>query len=216
MASKRYPSISKKATWLKGVSYLEKKDRVLRRLIAKTGRLDVLSESKKYLEEDHYASLVKSIIYQQISTSAGRSIIRKLTEEFGGRLPAPAEFLRANPNKVKKSGVSPQKYSYLKDLCQRIMDGRLELKRFVRMDDEDIINELDLVRGIGRWTAEMYLIGTLRRTDVLPADDLGLKKAVQKAYSLDSLPDKKKLLAIAEKWRPYRTIATIYMWRSLD
>ena len=216
MQANKYPAISDKRTWSAGVSFLKKNDKTMRKIIERLGGEDTWAISMKYLEKDHYVSLVSSIIYQQISTSAGDSILRRLRKAYNGRMPSPKVFLGAKEKKIREAGVSPQKYRYLKDLCQRIENGRLEPGRFYKMDNEDIINELDEVKGIGRWTAEMYLIRTLGRADVLPVDDLGLRKAIQSAYHLQEQPKKERILRIAQRWRPYRTIATIFLWRSMN
>ena len=212
----KYKSIADKTVWLAGVRHLSKNDAVLKKLIKKMGTEKVWENAKEWWEPDHYGSLVKSIIFQQISGSAGDSILNRFKFLYNGKLPSPKVFLKTKERAVRSAGISPQKYSYLKDLCERILDGRLELKKFEKMDDPKIIEELDEVRGVGRWTAEMYLIGTLRRTDVFPVDDLGIRKAAQKAYKMRKLPDAGKLLKLSEGWRPYRTIASIYLWNSMD
>ncbi len=212
----KYKSIADKTVWLAGVRHLSKNDAVLKKLIKKMGTEKVWENAKEWWEPDHYGSLVKSIIFQQISGSAGDSILNRFKFLYNGKLPSPKVFLKTKERAVRSAGISPQKYSYLKDLCERILDGRLELKKFEKMDDSRIIEELDEVRGIGRWTAEMYLIGTLHRTDVFPVDDLGIRKAAQKVYKMQKLPDASKLLKLSEGWRPYRTIASIYLWNSMD
>jgi DNA-3-methyladenine glycosylase II len=211
-----YKSISDKVVWRAGIKHLSKNDKILKKIIKKSGGLEIWREAKKWWEPDHYGSIVRSIIFQQISGSAGNSILKRFKSLYGGKFPSPKQFLKTEGKKVRDAGISPQKYSYLKDLCERIEDGRLEMNKFQKMDDEDIIKELDEVKGIGRWTAEMYLIGTLRRIDVLPVDDLGIRKAVQKAYKLKRLPDREKLIWIARKWSPYKTVASIYLWTSMD
>lgn len=209
-------TLGQEKVWKAGTKYLSSKDKVLKRIIKKAGISSVWEDAKKWWEPDYYESIVRSIIFQQISGSAGRSILKRFKTVYNGRLPTPKEFLKTDKRTVRKAGISPQKYSYLKDLCERITDGRLELKKFNDMPDEEIINELDEVRGIGRWTVEMYLIGTLRRVDVLPVDDLGIQKAIQKAYRLRRPPDKDKLGELSKRWSPYRTIASIYLWQSND
>jgi DNA-3-methyladenine glycosylase II len=165
---------------------------------------------------DSYESLISAIIYQQISGSAGDSIEKKFKSLYNGKMPSPKKFLETPENKVRSAGISPQKYSYLKDLCTRIIDGRLELKKFDSMEDEDIIEELDEVRGIGRWTAEMFLMFSLGRTNIVPRDDLGIKKAIKNTYCLRDYPTGSKFSELAEKWAPYGTIASLYLWRSTD
>ena len=203
-------SIADSRTWKAGVAHLKKKDKTLARLIAKQ------KIPKIELWDDYYESLMQSIVYQQISGKAGDAIIKKFKALYGGKLPTPKRFLATKEKKVRAAGISPQKYSYLLDLCTRIEDGRLELKKFDKMDNERIIEELDEVRGIGRWTAEMFLMFSLGRTDVFPMDDLGIRKAMQHAYGLRALPDKKKMAELSREWKPYGTIASLYLWRSKD
>ena len=206
-----FKTISDKRVWNEGVRHLKKNDRTLAKLI----------ECNKNMRDmvwhpDHYGAIVQSIIFQQISGAAGDSILRKFKALYRGRLPKPSQFLSTPERTVRSAGISPQKYSYLLDLCKRIEDGRLELKKFKSMPNEEIIEELDEVRGIGRWTAEMFLMFSLNRPDVVPFDDLGLQKAVQRAYKLRSRPSKKRFAKISKPWQPYGTIASLYLWRSMD
>jgi DNA-3-methyladenine glycosylase II len=122
--------------------------------------------------------------------------------------------LNTKKRALRAAGLSPQKISYIKDLSRRIVSGRLDLETVGRAEDEEVIRELDEVRGIGRWTAEMFLIFALRRVDVLPFDDLGVQKAIQKLYRLRKLPSKERMEKLKAMWRPYCTIATLYLWRS--
>ncbi|MDE1865277.1 MAG: DNA-3-methyladenine glycosylase 2 family protein [Candidatus Micrarchaeota archaeon] len=202
--------ISDPSVWNAGVRHLSKGDRTMSRLIR------ALPARKMTLHANHFGSLVTAIIFQQISGSAGDSIMRRFKSIYGGKVPTPRVFLATEESKVRGAGVSPQKYSYLKDLSERIEDGRLELRRFWEMPDSEVAAELDEVRGIGRWTAEMFLIFTLGRKDVLPVDDLGLRKALMRAYRLRTLPSEKRFRGIAKSWHPYCTIASLYLWQSLD
>lgn len=192
------------------MAHLSRKDRVIARLIKKLGVINVNWGG------DSYESLMSAIIYQQISGAAGDSIERRFKALYNNRMPSPKRFLATPWKKVRAAGISPQKYSYIVDLCTRIRDGRLELSKFDVMDDEDIIEELDEVKGIGRWTAEMFLMFSLGRTDIVPRDDLGIKKAIKRAYGLREYPTKRKFSELAERWRPYGTIASLYLWRSSD
>ena len=205
-----YDLISDKKVWRKAKAHLKKSDGTMAKLVSR------LPKEGRTLSKNHFESLVTAIIYQQISGSAGDSIFRKFKGLYGGKTPTPKVFLSTKEAVVRKAGISPQKYSYLKDLSERIEDGRLELKKFHDMDDAAVVEELDEVRGIGRWTAEMFLMFTLGRSDVLPVDDLGLKKGLMKAYSLKKMPDEAKFRKMAEKWHPYCTIASLCLWRSLD
>jgi DNA-3-methyladenine glycosylase II len=205
-----YPSIGDRLVWTKGIRHLKKNDKVLAKIIIK-----VKMEERK-LNDDYLEAIVESIIYQQISGKAGDAILKKFKALYKDALPSPKQFLATSEDKVRKAGISPQKYSYLKDLYGRVQSGKLELRKFKIMESEKIIAELDEVRGIGRWTAEMFLISSLGRTDVIPMDDLGIRKGIQKAYRLKKLPEKKQIIKLTKNWQPYGTIASIYMWRSLD
>ncbi len=206
----RIKTIYDKKVWSAGMRHISKKDKVIAALIKRLGAIKVNWGG------DSYESLISAIIYQQISGAAGDSIERRFKALYNNRMPSPKRFLATPEKKVRAAGISPQKYSYLVDLCTRINDGRLEMSKFGRMDDEDIIEELDEVRGIGRWTAEMFLMFSLGRVNVVPRDDLGIKKAIKKAYKLKDYPTGSKFSELAEKWEPYGTIASLYLWRSTD
>jgi DNA-3-methyladenine glycosylase II len=175
-----------------------------------------LQMKRRTLNKNHFEALITAIIFQQISGSAGASILKKFKALYGGKVPTPKIFLLTKEKLVRGAGISPQKYSYLTDLSERIEDGRLELTKFYKMDDAKVVEELDEVRGIGRWTAEMFLMFTLGRTDVLPVDDLGLKKGLMKAYKLKKVPNEATFRKLAKKWHPYCTLASLYLWRILD
>ncbi len=207
---RKIKTIRDKAVWRKGMRHLSKSDKVLKKIIK---RLKVIKVDPP---DDYYEHIVGSIIYQQISGAAGDSILRKFRALYNNRLPSPKRFLATPEKKVRAAGVSPQKYSYLVDLCTRIKDGRLELSKFEKMDDEDIIEELDEVRGIGRWTAEMFLMFSLGRIDIVPRDDLGIKRAIKIAYKLKDYPSGSEFSELAERWKPYGTIASLYLWMSVD
>ncbi len=205
-----FPSIYNRNVWIKAMSHLSRQDNVMRLLIKDLGVIKVTWGG------DSYESLISAIIYQQISGSAGDSIEKRFKALYKGKMPSPKKFIETPEKKVRKAGISPQKYSYLKDLCTRIIDGRLEMNKFSAMEDEDIIEELDEVRGIGRWTAEMFLMFSLGRTNIVPRDDLGIKKAIKKMYNLNDYPTNSKFSELAEKWAPYGTVASLYLWRSTD
>ena len=161
-----------------------------------------------------FAYLSRAILAQQISGAAARSIARRITNRFGWPW-RPEQMLQASDAELRAFGLSRQKAGYLRDLAAHTRDG-LPLGRLSRLSDERVIEELTVVKGIGRWTAEMYLMFRLGRGDVLPVDDLGIRSAMRRAYGMRALPKKERMRRIAEAWRPYRSVACFYLWRSLD
>lgn len=197
-------------TWRSGIAHLKKNDRILARLIDRAGPI------KFQPDEDHYEALVGSIIYQQLAGNAARAILNRFKAIYGGRIPTPEEYLATRTAKLRCSGLSPQKISYIRDLCKRLRNKTLDLEKLSGLPDEEAIRELDEVRGIGRWTAEMFLLFMLGRTDVLPVDDLGVRKAAQRVYKLRKPPKKEKFDQLAKQWHPYSSIATLYLWKSME
>jgi DNA-3-methyladenine glycosylase II len=187
---------------------------VLRRLIDEGGPIDPATD-RRGSRPDAYEALVRAIVGQQLSTKAAASIWEKLQGAFGGRIPSPAELLAADEATVRGAGLSRAKVGFLRDLATRIEQGELDLERLPELADEDVTAALIEVHGIGRWTAEMFLIFNLGRPDVVSTGDLGIRRAVQIAYGLDELPAPVELERIAEPWRPHRTLACLYLWRSL-
>jgi DNA-3-methyladenine glycosylase II len=166
---------------------------------------------------DHYGALVRAIVGQQLSTKAARSIYLRLTERFDGRTPTPEQVLADEPEELRAAaGLSRAKVGYLRSLAEHVISGELELERLDELDDETVTAELVAVKGLGIWTAHMFLMFHLQRPDVLPVGDLGIRRAIERAYDLDDLPDAATIERIAEPWRPYRTLACRYLWRSLD
>lgn len=189
-------------------------DPALRRVIGRIG------PPKIARHRDRFGALVRAIVYQQLSGKAAGTIHRRFVEACAdgrrtGRGPRPEEILGTSPSALRSAGLSRQKIAYLKDLAGRTLNGRLPLDRLGRMDDEDVIRTLTEVKGIGRWTAEMFLIFSLGRPDVWPVDDLGLRKGVMKAYRLREIPSPRALVARGDRFRPYRSYATWYFWQSL-
>ena len=166
---------------------------------------------------DHYGALVRAIVGQQLSTKAATAIYGRLTERFGGRNPTPAEVLADDPEELRTAaGLSHAKVKYLRSLAQHIEDGELDLDRMDKLSDEDVSAELIKVKGLGNWSIDMFLMFHLRRPDVLPVGDLGIRQAFQHVYGLEELPGPTEMERIAEPWRPYRTLASRYLWASLD
>jgi len=167
--------------------------------------------------DDHYGALVRSIVGQQLSVAAAKAIYGRLLERFGGRPPTPQEVLAQDEEELRAAaGLSRAKVGFLRSLAEHVVAGELELDRVARLADAEIVAELCTVRGIGEWSAHMFLMFQLERPDVLAVGDLGVRRAAQLAYGLPSLPKADDLRALAEPWRPHRTLACRYLWRSLD
>ncbi len=203
-------SLSNPKVFKRGYDHVRKRDPLLAKVLEKHGPLEFRAEG------DLFEALVESILSQQLASPAATSIIRKVRAIYpGGRLEAGAVY-RTPTRKLRAAGVSPQKLTYLKDLSRRVSRGSIDLESLREMEDEEIIRILDEVKGIGPWTVQMLLIFTLGRTDVFPLDDLGVKKGVQSVYSLAERPKKVEMERIAESWHPYRTVASLYLWRHKD
>jgi DNA-3-methyladenine glycosylase II len=167
-------------------------------------------------KDDHYGALVRTIAGQQLSVLAARAIYGRLTDRFDGRPPTPIEILEDEPEELRAAaGLSRAKVSYLRSLAEHTLSGELELERLDELDDERVIEELTAVKGIGLWSAQMFLMFHLDRPDVLPVGDLGIRRAIELAYGLDALPEPLAMEKIAAPWRPHRTLACRYLWRSL-
>lgn len=193
---------------MKPISVL-KKDPVLYQVIKNVG------DYKIRKTKNPYESLVEAIITQQLSGAAAKSISRKFRQIYFNKFPKPIDVVKTPKRILRKSGLSNMKADYIKDLSKRIVSEKIDLESLSKLSDEEIISKLVEVRGIGRWTAEMFLIFSLGRLDVLPIGDLGLQKGIQKLYEFEKLPSRKQIEEVASKWRPYRTIATWYVWKSL-
>jgi DNA-3-methyladenine glycosylase II len=194
---------------------LRASDPVMRRLVDEHGPLDE-EERRRGRPLEPYGALVRSIVGQQLSTKAARSIYERLTALFDGRTPTPPELLAADPEDVRSVGLSRPKVAYLRSLAEHVESGELELARLSELPDEEVTEQLTAVKGLGQWTADMFLIFHLGRPDVLPVGDLGVRRAVERAYGLPDLPDAAQLTEIGEPWRPHRSLASLYLWRSLD
>jgi DNA-3-methyladenine glycosylase II len=168
-------------------------------------------------KDDHYGTLVRAIVGQQLSSKAAYAINMRVLERFGGRPPRPQEILDADPEEFRAAvGLSRAKVGFLRSLAEHVVSGELELHRMDRLSDEDVIAELCAVKGIGEWTAHMFLIFHLERPDVLAVGDLGIRAAMARAYGLPELPFAAEMQRIAEPWRPHRSTACRFLWRSLD
>jgi DNA-3-methyladenine glycosylase II len=190
-------------------------DPVMAGIVRDVGPLDS-EHRRRGRPADAYGALVRTIVGQQLSTTAARTIYARLSALFGDRAPEPEEILTADEKALRAAGLSRSKISYLKDLAGRVVAGELDLASLDALPDEAVSDVITSVRGLGRWSADMFLIFHLGRPDVLPVGDLGIRRAVERAYGLDELPDAKTLNDIAASWRPRRTLACLYLWESLD
>jgi len=194
--------------WNDAAGELARRDPVLKILIR--------NNDGPYLESrsDAFTTLARSIIGEQISVQAAESVWQKLLESVGAL--GPAAIVRMDPSKLRACGLSSKKSHYLIDLAEHFLDGSLAQQQWSENDDEQLIAELTKVKGIGRWTAEMFLIFFMMRPDILPADDIGLQRAMSLHYNNGKPLSKLKIRQIAIEWQPWRTVATWYLWRSLD
>jgi DNA-3-methyladenine glycosylase II len=199
----------------KAVGTLRAADEVMARLIDEHGAL-VRADLKNERPGDAYGALLRSIVGQQLSTKAARTIYGRMLELFDGHAPTPVQLLAASPDDIRAAGLSRPKINYLRDLARHVLDGELELERLDQLPDEEVIEQLTAVKGIGDWSAHMFLMFHLGRPDVLPVGDQGIRNAIKTQYRLRKLPDAKRMEKIARPWRPYRTLACLYLWSSLD
>ena len=190
-------------------------DKKLAKLMKRLGPIEA-ERDRRRSREDPYEALARAICGQQLSTKAAATIWGRIEELFGGKTPKPKDVIAADPQELRDAGLSWSKVSYFRDLAERVLDGDLDLKRLPEHSDEEIIEELTAIKGIGIWTAEMFLIFHLGRPDVLSTGDLGIRKGAQLAYGLEEMPAPAELEQMGEAWRPHRTIACLYLWRSLD
>jgi DNA-3-methyladenine glycosylase II len=195
---------------------LAEADPVMARLVSEHGEMSVERRLRERRQtRDPWAVLVSAVVGQQLSAKAAATIRGRVMEPYGDRMPTPEELLAADETDLRTAGLSGRKVEYLRDLARHVTDGELDLDALPTMSDEEVIEEITAVRGFGRWTAEMFLVFHLRRPDVLPVGDLGIRRATQREYELEDLPDPEELERIAEPWRPHRTLACLYLWESL-
>ncbi len=193
-------------------------DPVMGALIERLGHIDRAERLRRRNEErpaDAYGALLRAIVGQQLSTKAARTIYLRVLDLFGGHAPGPEQLLEASQEDLRGAGLSGRKVEYVRDLAAHAISGELELDRLDELDDEEVIAEIVAVRGLGLWTAEMFLLFHLERPDVLSGGDLGIRKAVQIEYELKEMPAPQKVLEIGEPWRPHRSLASLYLWESL-
>ncbi|HWN73388.1 MAG TPA: DNA-3-methyladenine glycosylase [Solirubrobacterales bacterium] len=193
-------------------------DPTMAALIERVGKIDIETRLRRRKEErpaDAYGALLRAIVGQQLSTKAARTIYLRVLDLFGGTTPTPAQLLEASEEDLRGCGLSGRKTEYVRDLARHVLSGELELDRLEQLGDEEVIEEIVAVRGLGQWTAEMFLLFHLQRPDVLSGGDLGIRKAVQVEYGLEEMPPPKQVLEIGEPWRPHRSLASLYLWESL-
>ena len=191
---------------------LMRRDRVLRVAIKQIGPCLMADRQRS----DHLTALVGAIVSQQLSTKAAATIFGRFVALFpGSRIPDAAAIAAQSDAALRGVGLSGQKVGYLRDLSARIADGRLRLDELEQLPDEEVIERLTAVKGFGRWTAEMFLMFRLHRPDVLPAGDLGIVNAIQRLYRLRTRPDAKRVLRMGDAWKPYRSVASWYLWQTL-
>jgi DNA-3-methyladenine glycosylase II len=202
-------------SWTKQERALMKADPKLAKVMKAGGPIDPETD-RRASRPDAYLALARAICGQQLSTKAAASIWAKVEAVFGDKVPSPQEVIDADPQALRDAGLSWAKVSYFRDLAERVRDGELDLERLPELSDAEVISELTEIKGIGAWTAEMFLIFHLGRQDVLSTGDLGIRKATQLAHGLKEMPKPAELEEIGEAWRPQRTLACLYLWRSLD
>ena len=191
------------------IQHLRQSDPVLSEIIDRVGEYHI-----RFRDPD-FETLVKSIVYQQLSGRVASVIFERLVKGAGGKL-APESVLKLRPSRMRTLGLSAQKTAYIRDLARHTRDGRLIFEELLTLADRVVIERLTQVKGIGVWTAHMFLIFALRRTDILPTGDLGIRNAIRKAYAMPELPTAAEMERMAERWRPYCTVASWYLWRSLE
>jgi DNA-3-methyladenine glycosylase II len=196
------------------VAALAAADPVMAGLIEQVGTLP--SPPRKRADpQEHYGALLHAVVNQQLSVKAGAAIYGRLTERFG-HTPKPEELLADDPEELRAAvGLSRSKVGFMRSLAEHILTGELELDRLDSLSDEEVLTELVAVKGIGEWTAHMFLMSHLHRPDVMAPGDLGIRRAIERAYSLEE-PDRETIERLAERWRPHRTLACRYLWRSLN
>jgi DNA-3-methyladenine glycosylase II len=207
--SPRRGSPDGEAVW----AHLRDADAVLARLLDEIGP----PAREREPRPDHYGALVRSIVGQQLSVKAARAIYGRLLEQLGGREPSPEQILARDPDELRAAvGLSRAKSMFLRSLAEHVLSGELDLDRLDSEPDDQVIAELTAVKGLGEWSSHMFLMFQLGRPDVLAVGDLGVRRAVERAYSLGDLPSAAELEQLAEPWRPYRTSACLLLWHSLD
>lgn len=197
------------------IEHLLAADPVMAGLVRAHGSLGV-EQRARGRPADSYGALVRSIVGQQLSTKAARTIYGRICALYGDRTPTPAQLMATDAQELRAAGLSFSKVAYLRDLAERVETGELDLEALPARSDAEVSEMLTAVKGLGQWTADMFLIFHLGRPDVLPVGDLGIRNAARAAYGLRKLPSADRLRRLARPWRPYRSLACLYLWESLD
>jgi DNA-3-methyladenine glycosylase II len=193
-------------------------DPTMAALIERVGRIDLEKRLERRGEErppDAYGALLRAIVGQQLSTKAARTIFLRVIDIFGGTTPSPEQLLEASEEDLRAAGLSGRKVEYVRDLAAHVLSGELELERLDDLSDEAAIAEIVAVRGLGQWTAEMFLLFHLRRPDVISGGDLGIRKAIQIEYGMEEMPTPTEVEEMGKRWSPHRSLASLYLWESL-
>jgi DNA-3-methyladenine glycosylase II len=187
---------------------------VMGALVESLGPLDEQAR-RRGRPDDAYGALVRAIAGQQLSVKAAATIYGRVTDLYGGKTPTPAQLIATDPEDLRAAGLSYSKAAYLRDLAERIEDGDLDLGALSELSDREVSEMLIQVKGLGQWTIDVFMIFHLGRPDVLPVGDLGVRRAAERAYNLRKLPSPERLTRLARPWRPYRSLASLYLWESL-
>jgi DNA-3-methyladenine glycosylase II len=196
----------------KAIAHLERVDPVMAEVISKVGPFNLTLRTAG----THFDALVRSIVYQQLSGKAAATIHGRVLQLFDNEAPLPPQILSAEHETLRGAGLSQQKARYLRNLAEHSLNGSLPVESLHELNDDEIVNALTQVKGIGRWSAQMFLMFRLGRLDVLPDLDLGVQKGIQRAYRMRKLPAPRKVLEVGAKWAPYRSVGSWYMWRVLE
>jgi DNA-3-methyladenine glycosylase II len=196
----------------RAIAHLRKSDERIAHVIERVGTCRFIPRA----EGTHFDALLRAIVYQQLSGKAASTILARVLAIFDNRYPSAAELLDTPDERLRAAGLSRQKLGYMRDLARHVHDGTLPIDQLDSLDDVQIIEALTAVKGIGRWSAQMFLMFRLGRPNVLPDQDLGIRKGLQRAYRMRTLPPPKKVQAIGARWSPYATYACWYLWRLLD
>ena len=191
------------------ILHLRRSDPILSEIIDRVG------EYRIEFRDPDFGTLVKSIVYQQLSGRVASVIFGRLVAAAGGRV-TPESILKLRPSRMRALGLSNQKTAYIRDLARHTRGGTVAFEELLALSDAEVIERLTQVKGIGVWTVHMFLIFALRRIDILPTGDLGIRNAIRKAYNLAEMPTPAEMEALAQRWRPYCTVASWYLWRSLE